>query len=119
MKRKLEETGVVVVDGIYPVKPTSRLSLNVYCDMTRHGGGWTLIVSSHSNNWNGTNARLRNVDTPSVWKDYSIFQHANVFKSDVMLGPFQYRLEAEVLGMQSVCYLRIRYNYKSRTVNPV
>ena len=68
--------------------------------MTRDEGGWTLIVSSHTNDWTSSNVVLRNADSPDVRKDYSILKHADKFKTHYLIKGnfFEYRLEAQEKG---------------------
>ncbi|XP_065647462.1 uncharacterized protein LOC100205261 isoform X2 [Hydra vulgaris] len=100
IKGLLEKQGQPLYDGIYTIKPTPTLTLNVYCDMTRDGGGWTLIVSSHSNSWDDKNVWLRNLDKPDLFNDYSIFKYANELKTSYKIqdDTFNYRLEANAIG---------------------
>lgn len=42
-------------DGIYFIKPSTDPAFKVYCDMTRDGGWWTLVVRATSGNYNHRN----------------------------------------------------------------
>ncbi|XP_031555969.1 uncharacterized protein LOC116292757 [Actinia tenebrosa] len=84
-------------DGLYNIyineKVTAR-EIIVYCDMTHSHGGWTLLVTSATNDgWTADNIKSRNPDEPSLTKDYSILGEADAIKA-ISLGSFQYRLEA-------------------------
>lgn len=97
---KMERVGKTPHDGVYDIKPTKDLTLKAYCDMTRNGGGWTLVVSSHTNNWTPENVKLRNVNSPDLNADYSIFDYGNKLKDSYLIGTdtYEYRLEAGTLG---------------------
>ncbi|XP_048584529.1 uncharacterized protein LOC5514577 [Nematostella vectensis] len=94
--------GLKLGDGIYKIYPpgSSNQTVMAYCDMTRDGGGWTLLVTSHTNTWTADNVRLRNEGSPSLKSDYSILQHANSIKNQINIagGEFEYRLEAQNRG---------------------
>ncbi|XP_047127009.1 uncharacterized protein LOC101234350 [Hydra vulgaris] len=100
IKSILEKNDQPLYDGVYTITPSENFTLNVYCDMTRDGGGWTLIVSSHSNTWNTTNVWLRNIIQPGLYNDYSILKYANKLKSSYKIidSVFNYRLEANERG---------------------
>ena len=68
--------------------------------MSRDGGGWTLLVSSHTNSWTAEDVKLRNADSPKLHEDYSILQYANDIKDNINVAgsKFEYRLEAQSRG---------------------
>ena len=67
--------------------------------MSRDGGGWTLVVSSHSNTWTANNVKNRNPNSPAIFSDYSILEYANLLKDSYLTNDIvQYRLEAQTLG---------------------
>lgn len=68
--------------------------------MSRDGGGWTLLVSSHTNSWTAQNVKLRNADSPKLNEDYSILQYADNIKDNINVAgsKFEYRLEAQSRG---------------------
>jgi hypothetical protein len=71
-----------------------------YCDMTRDGGGWTLLVTSHTNTWTAENVLLRNSKSPNLLKDFSILSRADDIKNNIYVSgqTFEYRLEAQSRG---------------------
>ena len=87
-------------DGIYTINPTGDNPMPAYCDFTRDGEGWTLLVTSHSSTWTSENVRVRNKDTPQLEDDYSILSVADSIKNNIYVGgsTFEYRLEASEIG---------------------
>jgi len=68
--------------------------------MSRDGGGWTLLVASHTNTWTADNVKLRNANSPNLYNDYSILQYGDVIKNNIEVEglTFEYRLEAQNVG---------------------
>jgi len=87
-------------DGVYKINPTGSREILAYCDMSRDGGGWTLLVASHTNSWTANNVILRNANSPQLHSDHSILQFADSIKDNINVGgsKFEYRLEAQSRG---------------------
>jgi len=102
--RQLQKIGVEknhhYPDGVYKIFPTGSQPIMTYCDMSRDGGGWTLLVTSHTNSWTAQNVKLRNADSPNLKEDYSILQYADNIKDNINVAgsKFEYRLEAQSRG---------------------
>jgi len=92
----------VLSDGVYEIYPNglSNQPIKAYCDMSRDGGGWTLLVASHRGTWSKDDVTLRNADKPSLTGDYSMLKYADVIKNNlnVVGDTFEYRLEAQERG---------------------
>ncbi|XP_071836091.1 uncharacterized protein [Apostichopus japonicus] len=81
-------------DGVYMIWVNDE-QLNVFCDMTRDGGGWTLLVTSATNTgWNSSSVTVRNQHSPSLYSDYSILSYADSIKEHTVAETFKYRIEA-------------------------
>lgn len=102
IKMILDKMNRPLYDGIYHIKPVKTKELfPVYCDMSSDGGGWTLIVSSHTNSWTEKSVFLKNEDKPSLKEDYSILSLVDPIKEMYLIKDttFQYKLEAHTRGL--------------------
>ena len=95
-----EETNHNYPDAVYKIYPVGSQPIMAYCDMSRDGGGWTLLVTSHTNSWTAQNVKLRNANSPKLTDDYSILQYADSIKDNIKVAgsTFEYRLEAQSGG---------------------
>ena len=96
----LKSKGKHLVDGVYTIYPDRVTAVKAYCDMHRQGGGWTLLVSSHTNKWTAGKVHLNNKDNPNLYHDYSILKYADQMKNNYLIKDdfFEYRLEAQRFG---------------------
>ena len=94
-------------DGLYWIQNANINSGNavqIYADMTRNGGGWTLIVANGANVWTAAQALLSNGTNPpsdptvltAQGNKYSILSWADYIKRSA--SGFNYRFEAQTLG---------------------
>ncbi len=114
---KLKASGLKPVDGVYAVNLDEKTIMNVYCDMTNNGGGWTLVVSSHSNSWTSSAmVRERNINKPALLQDYSILKYADKIKDNYVIGSstFEFKIEAQDRGIVLVL---LRSSFRTRNIN--
>lgn len=95
-----KQTGVQFPDGVYTINPDGKEPVKTYCDMTRDGGGWTLLVTSHTNTWTADNIKQRNPNRPTLNGDFSILYKADDIKNSLNVAGewFEYRIEGHERG---------------------
>lgn len=87
-----------IKSGVYMIKRSSYQYLPVMCDMTSDPGAWTLLVTSVTNGWQKNQVNYRNIDNPSLSRDYSILGVGDQIKSVSGGKTFKYKLEAKSRG---------------------
>lgn len=97
-------------DGVYEINPDGKGAVKTICDMTRDGGGWTLLVASYTNKWTRQNVLRNNEMDPKLKNDYSILFKADDIKNsgNVKGSSFEYRLEADSPGKFDHKYFTVR-----------
>lgn len=92
---------------MYTINPDGKGTVNTYCDMSRDGGGWTLLVTSHTNTWTAKNVRKRNENKPTLNGDFSILYKADFIKDSLNVGGdwFEYRIEGNERGKRRASVL--------------
>ena len=94
-------------DGLYWIQNANINggdAFQIYADMTRNGGGWTLVVANGVSMWTPEEALLVNQNIPpldptilnDLGEKYSILSWADYIKRSA--SGFQYRIEASALG---------------------
>ena len=65
------------LDGLYTIKP-GRRQVQTFCKFSDHGGAWTLVLTSASDNgWARDNVKSRNTHNPSLSSDFSLLEMAD------------------------------------------
>ena len=99
-----------LLDGFYNIQPVDK-PVSTYCDMTRNGGGWTLLLTSASRQgWNAKNVLERNLQNPTLKTDFSILGQADniLGKEKFQVPNFSNKEQVLIpLTIASSCHLTI------------
>lgn len=95
-------------DGLYQVSPNGQAATTVYCDMSRDGGGWVLVMKAPAGapnraNWSTAGALyVENLQNPTVLGGAAKYSDAliNALKTQA------YKLEGAIPGSSPVRYVK-------------
>ncbi|XP_063172793.1 intelectin-1-like [Candoia aspera] len=108
--RDIKDSNADAADGLYFLTSEDGEVYQTFCDMSTHGGGWTLVASVHENNifgkctigdrWSSQQGNDANYpDGDGNWSSNTTFGSAIAATSDDYKNPGYYALQAQDISI--------------------